>query len=51
MTTLFMYVIKCHHCQVNKARYLKVASLLHPLNIPNNKWEILRCTRKGHDVI
>ena len=33
------YVIKGHQCQVNKAQWLKVPNLLHPLDIPNNKWE------------
>jgi hypothetical protein len=33
------YVVKCLQCQMNKVERLKAAGLLHPLNIPNNKWE------------
>ena len=33
------YVTKCHEFQVNKAERLKADGLLHPLEIPNNKWE------------
>ena len=48
------YVTKCHQCHVNKA-----AGLLHPLDIPNNKWESISMdfivslprTQKGHDAI
>ena len=53
------YVTKCHQCQVNKAERLKAAGLLHPLDIPNNKWESISMdfivslprTQKGHDAI
>ena len=53
------YVTKCHQCQVNKAERLKADALLHPLKIPNNKWESISmdfivsfpCTQKGHDAI
>ena len=53
------YMIKCHQSQVNKAQYLKDASLLHPLDIPNNKWKCISVdsivglldTQKGHDAI
>jgi hypothetical protein len=42
---------------MNKAERLKAAGLLHPLDIPNNKWESisidfivsLPCTQRGHD--
>ena len=33
------YIIKCLEYQVNKAKHLKVVCLLHPLDIPNNKWD------------
>ena len=53
------YVVKCHQCQVNKAERLRVGGLLHPLEIPSNKWESISmdfitsfpCTRRGHDAI
>ena len=53
------YVTKYHQCQVNKTQRLKAMGILHPLIIPNNKWESismdfivsLPCTKKGHDVI
>ena len=32
------YVLKCHKCQVNKHERLKVGGLLHPLDIPKEKW-------------
>ena len=32
-------VAHCQKCQVNKAERLKVGGLLHPLEIPNGKWE------------
>ena len=34
------YMTKCHECQVNKAEGLKVIGTSHPLDIPNNKWEV-----------
>ena len=33
------YVTHCPKCQVNKAQRSKVGGLLHPLDIPNGKWE------------
>ena len=33
------YVLHCSKCQVNKAERLKTGGLLHPLEIPNGKWE------------
>ena len=33
------YVMHCQKCQVNKAECLKASGLLHPLEIPNGKWE------------
>ena len=53
------YVTKCHQCQVNKVERLKATGLLHPLDIPNNKWESISMdfivslphTQKGHDAI
>ena len=56
---IHIYVTKCHQCQVNRVEQLKAARLLHPLEIPNNKWESismdfivsLPCTQKGHDAI
>ena len=49
---LFLYLLK-------QVEQLKAASLLHPLDIPNNKWESISMdflisvidTRKGHDAI
>ena len=38
------YVTKCHQCQVNKAERLKAVGLLHPLDMPNNKWESILMT-------
>ena len=32
-------MLKCHKCQVNKNKRLKVRSLLHPLDIPRGKWK------------
>ena len=53
------YVLHCQKCQVNKAERLKVGGLLHPLEIPNGKWESismdfivgLPTTNRGHDAI
>ena len=53
------YVTHCTKCQVNKAKFLKVGGLLHPLKIPNKKWENisidfiagLPTTLQGHDSI
>ena len=33
------YVTHCSKYQVNKAQCLKLGGLLHPLEIPNGKWE------------
>ena len=48
------YVTKRYQCQVNKVERVKAAGLLHPSDIPNNKWESitmdfivhLPCTQK-----
>ena len=53
------YVTHCQKCQVNKAERLKAGGLLHPLEIPNGKWESismdfivgLPTTKRGHDAI
>ena len=53
------YVVHCQKCQVNKAQRLKASELLHPLEIPNGKWESismdfivgLPTTNHGHDAI
>ena len=53
------YVLHCQKCQVNKAERLKVGGLLHPLEIPDGKWESismdfitgLPTTSRGHDAI
>ena len=53
------YVTHCSQCQVNKAERLKVGGLLHPLEIPNGKWESismdfivgLPTTARGHDSV
>ena len=53
------YVMHCQKCQVNKAKCLKAGGLLHPLEIPNGKWESismdfivgLPTTSCGHDSI
>ena len=53
------YVLQCQKCQVNEAERLKACSLLHPLEIPDGKWEIismdfitgLPTTNHGHDAI
>ena len=53
------YVTHCQKCQVNKAERLKTGGLLHPLEIPNGKWESismdfivgLPTTNRGHDAI
>ena len=53
------YVTQCLQCQINKSERLKSVGLLHPLDIPNNKWESilmdfivsLPCTQRGHDAI
>ena len=33
------YVTQCLQCQINKLERLKAVGLLHPLDIPYNKWE------------
>ena len=33
------YVAKCDKCQRNKNKNIITPGLLHPLNIPNQKWE------------
>ena len=53
------YVTHCQTGQVNKAERLKAGGLLHPLEIPNRKWESismdfivgLPTTNCGHDAI
>lgn len=53
------YVTKCQKCQVNKHERLKVGGLLHPLDIPQAKWEsilmdfITRLPKmnRGHDSV
>ena len=53
------YVLHCSKCQVNKAERLKAGGLLHPLEIPNGKWESismdfivgLPTTTRGHDSV
>ena len=53
------YVLRCQKCHVNKVKYLKVGGLLHPLEIPNGKWESismdfivgLPTTNSCHDAI
>ena len=53
------YVTHCQKCQVNKVECLKAGGLLHPLEIPNGKWESismdfivgLPTTSHGHDAI
>ena len=53
------YVTQCLECIINKSEQLKVAGLLHPLDIPNDKWESILIdsivslprTQRGHDVI
>ena len=53
------YVTQCLQCQINKSERLKTDGLLHPLDIPNNKWESISMdfivslphTHKDHDVI
>ena len=53
------YVLQCQKCQVNKAECLKAGGLLHPLEIPDGKWESismdfitgLPTTNCGHDAI
>ena len=53
------YVTQCLQCQINKSERLKAAGLLHPLDIPNNKWESISMdfivslprTQRGHDAI
>ena len=51
--------LHCQKCQVNKAECLKAGGLLHPLEIPNGKWESismdfivgLPTTNHGRDAI
>ena len=58
-SNIHSYVTKCHQYEVNKVERLKPVALLHPLEIPNNKWESismdfivsLPCSPKGHDSI
>ena len=53
------YAMHCQKFQVNKAERLKAGGLLHPLEIPNGKWESismdfiigLPTTSHGHDSI
>ena len=53
------YIMHCQKCQVNKVECLKASGLLHPLEIPNGKWESismdfivgLPTTSRGHDSI
>ena len=53
------YVTHCALCQLNKAERLKVGGLLHPLEIPQGKWESismdfivgLPTTAQGHDLV
>ncbi|MCO5556365.1 hypothetical protein L7F22_009913 [Adiantum nelumboides] len=53
------YVTHCSKCQVNKAERLKAGGLLHPLEIPQGKWESismdfivgLPTTARGHDSV
>ena len=53
------YVTKWHLYQANKAQRFKVASLLHHLDIPINKWKNISMdlivglphTQNGHDAI
>ena len=53
------YVLQCQKCQVNKVERLKAGGLLHPLEIPDGKWESismdfatgLPSTNRGHDAI
>ena len=53
------YVMQCQKCQVNKAERLKAGGILHPLEIPNGKWESISMdfivgfpnTNRGHDSI
>lgn len=33
------YVAECDTCQGNKSENITTPGLLHPLNIPNQKWE------------
>ena len=33
------YVAECHTCQRNKSENVVTLRLLHPLHIPNQKWE------------
>ena len=54
-----IYVTHYAHCQLNKAKCLKVRGLLHPLEIPQGKWESilmdfivgLPTTVQGHDLM
>ena len=49
----------CAQCQLNKVKRLKVGGLLHPLEIPQGKWESismdfivgLLTTAQGHDSV
>ena len=50
---------KCFQCQIKKTERRKAIGLLHPLDIPNNKWESISMdiivslprTQRGHDAI
>ena len=33
------YVAECDKCQLNKSKNILTLGLLHPLHIPNQKWE------------
>jgi hypothetical protein len=36
---IYKYVVECDQCQRNKNENVKSPGLLHPLHIPNKKWE------------
>ena len=54
-----MYIAHCLECQRDKAEHKHLASLLHPLFIPELKWEVVTIyfitklprTQKKHDSI
>ena len=45
------YVIYCLQCQLNKVKWLKVASLFHPLDIPNNQWDNISLAYLEHKEV
>ena len=53
------YVTRYLRCQIKKLKRLKAIGLLHPFDIPNNKWESilmdfiisLHRTQRGHNAI